>query len=119
MAKYVVVRNTLPENMKFNVNHKCHKLRKSSGKLLYKITKDVSGSSLYIENLVAKKRAYSNKNIAGTVANHFDLTDIFQILQPNTIATSAEKLLPFLGNKNNAGFVTAVLIHLGVVRIKG
>ncbi|MBD3842890.1 MAG: hypothetical protein IE909_13610 [Campylobacterales bacterium] len=118
MTQYVVVRNTLPENVKFEVNHKCHKLKKSSGKLSYKITKDTSGLSLDIENLIAKKRETSNKGVAGTVANHFDLKDILQILQPDTIASSAQKLLPFIGNKNNAGFVTAVLIHLGVVRIK-
>jgi len=117
MTKFVVVRNTLPENVQFDVNHKCHKIRKSSGKLLYKITNDLDGLSLYIENIEAKKRVNSNKNVAGTVAACFNLTNILQMLQPYIVAGSIEKLLPLIGNKNNAGFITAVLVHLGIVRI--
>lgn len=118
MTQYVVIRNTLSENFEFEKNYKCHKIRKSSGKLLYKITKKSSDLYLRIENIVVTKRTGSEKNVAGTVAPIFNLTDILEILQPNTVAGSAAKLLPFLGDNNNAGFVTAVLVDLGLVRIK-
>ncbi|BBF78558.1 hypothetical protein [Acinetobacter ursingii] len=117
MARYVVTGKVLPENLQFGVDYKCRKIRKSSGKLLYKITKDDSGLSLYIENIVAKKRKSSYVNVVGTVANSFNLTDVLAILQLNSIADTVAELLPFLGDRNNAGFVTAVLVDLGLVKI--
>ena len=56
-------------------------------------------------------------NVVGTVANSFNLTDVLAILQLNSIADTVAELLPFLGDRNNAGFVTAVLVDLGLVKI--
>lgn len=117
MSKFAVVRNTISESTQFDVEQKCHKLRKSSGKILYKITKDSNGLSLSIEDIAATQPDYANENVAGSVVGNFDLTNILNVLQVGTVAGSANKLLPFIADSKNAGFVTAVLVHLGLVRI--
>ena len=107
MARYVVTGKVLPENLEFGVDYKCRKIRKSSGKLLYKITKDDSGLSLYIENIVAKKRKSSYVNVVGTVANSFNLTDVLAILQLNSIVNDTKnKKIIFI---NSSFFITANL----------
>ena len=118
MAQYIVIGNAFPENVKLETEYKCHKIRKSSGKLSYKITQDVNGLTLIIDNIVAKKRVSSRENVVGTVADTFNLSEVLEILRPNTIASSAKNLLPLLGDNNNSGFVTAVLIDLGLVKEK-
>lgn len=117
MSKFAVVRNTISESTQFDVEQKCHKLRKSSGKILYKITKDSNGLSLSIEDIAATQPDYANENVAGSVVENFDLTNILNVLQVGTVAGSANKLLPFIADSKNAVFVTAVLVHLGLVRI--
>lgn len=116
MSRYQVVKNNLPKNIILNKLYKCHKIRKSSGKLLYKITQESNSLFLEIDNVSATKRVSSNKNIPGSVANEIDLYSILNGLQVNTVATSVAKLLPLIGDKNNAGFIAAVLIDLGVVK---
>lgn len=118
MTQYIVVKNTLPDNFRFDTWHKCHKVRKSSGNISYKITKESNGLILYIENINATQRSMSSQNVAGSVAKSIDLTNVLSSLPLNTQATSVAKLLPFIGDNNNAGFVTAVLIDLGMVKIK-
>lgn len=118
MTQYLVVRNTISENVKLDTDHKCHKIRKSSGKISYKITKDLDNLSLQIENIAANQRVNTDETEVDTVTDRFDLNSILNELQPNTVAGSATKLLPSLTNNNDAAFVTAVLINLGLVRIK-
>lgn len=117
MTKYFVANNTLPNNFQFNTAYKCHKVRKSSGKLSYKITKEANGLILYIENINATQRPMSSQNVAGSVAKSIDLTNVLSKLPLNTQATSVAKLLPFIGDNNNAGFVAAVLIDQKMVKI--
>jgi hypothetical protein len=118
MTQYVVVKNTVPENIQLDIEHKCHKLRKSSGKVLYKITKESNGLHLHIVNTDTTQPASSHDHAVDTKIKSLNLDSILNQLQPNTVAGSAGKLLPFLDENNNAGFITAVLIALGVVRIK-
>lgn len=117
MTKYLVANNTLPNGFQFDTPYKCHKVRKSLGKLSYKITKEANGLILYIENINATKRQKSSQNVAGTVAKKIDLTNILNNLPLNFQAGSVAKLLPFIGDNNNAGFVAAVLIDQKIVKI--
>ena len=118
MTQYVVVNNSIPENVKFDIDHKCHKIKKSSGKLSYKITKDTDNLYLYIDNLDTKPRANVDENEADNGLVKFDLNEILNKLKASTVAGSAIKLLPFVGDNYNAGIVTAVLIDLGLVKVK-
>lgn len=115
MARYIVVKNVLPNNFQFDTWHKCHKVTKSSGEISYKVTKESNGVSLYIENIEATPRNSSSKNTPGSVAKKIDLDSVLNELVLNTSAESVTKLLPFIGDNNNAGFVTAMLIDLGMV----
>ncbi len=118
MARYIVVENVLPDDFQFDTWHKCHKVTKSSGKISYKITKDSNGLSLYIENINAIQRKSSSRNAPGSVAKKIDLDSVLNKLVLSTPAGSVAKLLPFIGDNNNAGFVTAMLIDLGMVKRK-
>ena len=118
MTQYVVISNSIPESVKFDIDHKCHKIKKSSGKLSYKIMKDADNLYLFIENLDTKPRATVDENEANNGLVKFDLKEILNKLQASTVAGSAIKLLPFVGDNYNAGIVTAVLIDLGLVKVK-
>lgn len=118
MAQYLVVRNTLTENLAFDKDHKCHKVRKSSGKLSYKITKDSNGLLLSITDISPTQGSNVNAEVADSVENSFDMDSILKALNPNSVAGSASKLLPLITDSVHAKFVTAVLLDLGLVRIK-
>lgn len=118
MAQYLVVRNTLTENVAFDKDHKCHKVRKSSGKLSYKITNDSNGLLLSITDISPTQALIANKEAADAVANSFDLDSILKALNVNSVAGSASKLLPLITDSVHAKFITAVLLNLGVVKIK-
>ncbi len=118
MARYIVVKNVLPNDFQFDTWHKCHKVKKSSGKISYKVTKESNGMSLYIENTNATPRNRSSTNTPGSVAKKIDLDSVLNKLELNTLVGSVAILLPFIGDNNNAGFVAAMLIDLGMVKIK-
>ena len=117
MSRYQVIQNNLPKSVILNKKYKCRKVRKSSGKLEYKITQEPNGLFLEINNISATKRASSKINVPGTHDPKIDLASILNKLQPKMVTGSVAKLLSFYGDKNNAGFVTAVLIDLGMVKI--
>lgn len=118
MAQYLVVRNTLTENVAFDKDHKCHKVRKSSGKISYKITNDSNGLRLSITDISPTQALSANKEAADSLENSFDFDSILKALNVNSVAGSASKLLPLITGNVNAKHITAVLLDLGLVRIK-
>lgn len=116
MAKYQVVTNQFPsDHSALTIPNKCHKLRKSSGKLNYQVnTSDDHQYTLNIDNLSATKRQISQN---GSDTQSFNLSSILENLVVGKTFGSAAKLLPMLPNESDASFVAAVLLDLEIIKI--
>ncbi|MBF7683036.1 hypothetical protein I2F27_06810 [Acinetobacter sp. B5B] len=120
MAKYRVITNQPPVTHPafLGTPTRCHKLRKSSGKLEYQV--NVSSNNQYvleIDDISAIKRQSAKENELDSVTQSFDLSSILQSLVPGNTFGSASKLLPILPNHNDAKFVAAVLLNLDIIKI--
>lgn len=115
MGKYSVEKNNLGDFNRFGEKHTCSKLRK--GTLIYEIDENYF---LSIINDTAATRQNSMGPKKGTVSKPVDLKKVLQKLKVGEKYNSAEDAIDTSitnVNKNNAGFICAVLIDLKVVRI--
>ncbi|WP_143230132.1 hypothetical protein [Acinetobacter boissieri] len=119
MAKYQVMANEFPSNhSSLNSPRKCHKLRKSSGKLMYKVNLSTDNQYvLEIDNISATKHQIAQHGNSDSATESFDLSSILASLVIGKTFGSAAKLLPMLSNNNDAKFVTAVLLDLEIIKI--
>lgn len=116
MAKYKVVTNQFPSDTPISSSFcKCHKLRKSSGKLLYRISQctNTNDYMLEIEDISPTKHV-ATENDGSELVN---LSNILSNLVVDKTFGSVAKLLPAFSNNHEAVFIVAVLLDLKIVRI--
>lgn len=113
MNKYLVTRNDLSNFVDFGKERVCLKLTK--GSLKYTIDKNFI---LEIINDTAATRGNSSDQTKGTHLAKIDLKPILKKLIVGKTYASAAALIDTNvdgANNNNAGFICAVLIDLGLV----
>lgn len=115
MNKYLVTSNDLSNFVDFGKERICLKL--TEGSLKYKIDENLM---LEITNYIAPTKNNSSNPIKGTHSPKIDLKPILEGLGLTIRGTfsTAKDLIGANGggaNNNNAGFICAVLIDLGLV----
>lgn len=118
MAKFQVITNQFSSDDMMNIPIKCHKLRKSSGKLVYQISQSTDNQLiLKIDDISATKRQIIQYGQNGLLVKSYNLNSLLDGLVAGQTFGSAAKLLSTLPDQNDASFVAAVLLDLKIIRI--
>lgn len=115
MSKYQAITQDLPENTTLNVQKKCHKVKKSSGKLMYEVSLDSETNTyiLKVDNITTTKRLSTGID---SETKEFNLSEILKNLEVKKNFGSIAKLLPFIDNHHDVGFIAAALLDLKIIK---